>query len=200
MTDASTSVMSGFVDRAGRGQPDRLSDRGRPRDASGAHLMPFHVIVLPFKGACMADTVRLVEYFYLMAPNKPGEGASVLATLRDAGINLLAFSGFPQGRRAQLDFIPADPAAFKQAAKRAKWKTVGPKRGFLIEGSDRIGAVAELLERLAAKKINVTAVDAVSAGGKYGAILWVASKDIKKAAALVAASQSTAPAPEPAIS
>jgi len=148
----------------------------------------------------MADTVRLVEYFYVMAPNKPGEGARALATLRDAGVNLLAFSGFPQGRRAQLDFIPADPAAFKQAAKRAKWKTVGPKRGFLIEGSDRIGAVAELLERLAAKKINVTAVDAVSAGGKYGAILWVASKDIKKAAALVAASQRTAPEPEPAIS
>src|SRR5262245_31440196 len=122
----------------------------------------------------MADTVRLVEYFYLMAPNKPGEGARALATLRDAGINLLAFSGFPQGRRAQLDFIPADPAAFKQAAKRAKWKVVGPKRGFLIEGSDRIGAVAELLESLAAKKINVTAVDAVREGGKYGEILWVA--------------------------
>src|SRR5215510_11228538 len=142
------------------------------------------------------ETVRLVEYFYLTAPNKPGEGARALNVLKDAGVNLLAFSGFPQGRRAQLDFIPADPAAFKQAAKKAKWKVVGPKRGFLIEGSDRIGAVAELLDSLAAKKINVTAVDAVSVGGKYGAILWVASKDIKKTTALVAASQRTAPEPE----
>lgn len=136
----------------------------------------------------MADTVRLVEYFYITTPDKPGEGARALATLRDAGVNLLAFSGFPKGRRSQLDFIPADPAAFKQAAKRAKWKVVGPKRGFLMQGDDRVGAGAELLEKLAAAKINVTAIDAVCTDGRYGAIFWVAPKDVKKAAALLGAS------------
>jgi hypothetical protein len=136
----------------------------------------------------MADSIRLVEYFYVTAPNKPGEGARALGTLREAGVNLLAFSGFPQGRRAQMDFVPADPAAFKQAAKRAKWKVIGPKRGFLVQGDDRIGAGAELLDRLAAARINVTAIDAVCAEGRYGAILWVASKDVKKAAALLGAS------------
>jgi hypothetical protein len=137
----------------------------------------------------MADTVRLIEYFYLIAPNKPGEGARALTTLKDAGVSLLAFSGFPQGRRAQMDFIPADPAAFKQVAKKAKWKVVGPKRGFLVQGDDRVGAVANLLESLGAAKINVTAIDAVSVGdGRYGAILWVAPKDVKKAAALLGAS------------
>lgn len=137
----------------------------------------------------MADTIRLVEYFYITASDKPGEGARALNVLKEAGVNLLAFSGFPQGRRAQLDFIPADPAAFKAAAKRAKWKVVGPKRGFLAQGEDRVGAVAELLERLSAAKINVTAVDAVSAeGGRCSAILWVAPKDVKKAAALLGAS------------
>lgn len=137
----------------------------------------------------MADTSRLVEYFYITAPNKAGEGARALTTLKDAGVNLLAFSGFPQGRRAQLDFIPADPAAFKQTAKKAKWKVVGPKRGFLVRGDDRVGAVAELLDRLGTAKINVTAIDAVSVGeGRYGAILWVAPKDIKKAASLLGAS------------
>ena len=49
----------------------------------------------------MADTIRLVEYFYITLPNKAGEGARALATLKDAGVNLMAFSGFPQGRRAQ---------------------------------------------------------------------------------------------------
>jgi len=137
----------------------------------------------------MADTIRLVEYFYITASDKPGEGARALNVLKEAGVNLLAFSGFPQGRRAQLDFIPADPAAFKAAAKRAKWKVVGPKRGFLAQGEDRVGAVAELLERLSAAKINVTAVDAVSAeGGRCSAILWVAPKDVKKTAALLGAS------------
>ena len=136
----------------------------------------------------MADTIRVVEYFYVTAPNKPGEGARALGTLREAGVNLLAFSGFPQGRRAQLDFVPADAAAFKQVAKRAKWKVVGPKRAFLVHGDDRVGAIAELMERLGARKINVTAVDAVCADGRYGAILWVAPRDVKKAAALLGVS------------
>ena len=124
----------------------------------------------------MPDTIRVVEYFYMTAPNKPGEGARALNTLKEAGVNLLAFSGFPQGRRAQLDFIPADPVAFKQAAKRAKWKMVGPKRGFLLQGDDRVGAIAELLDGLGTAKINVTAIDAVSVDGRYGAIFWVAPK------------------------
>ena len=141
----------------------------------------------------MADTIRLVEYFYMTAPDKPGEGARALNTLREAGVNLVAFSAFPEGRRAQLDFMPADAAAFKQAAKQAKWKVVGPKRGFLVQGDDRVGAVADLLERLGAAKINVTAIDAVTVtDGRYGAIFWVAPKDVKKAATLLGASASTA--------
>jgi hypothetical protein len=137
----------------------------------------------------MADTIRLVEYFYITTPNKAGEGARALTTLKNAGVNLLAFSGFPHGRGAQMDFIPADPAAFKQAAKQAKWKAIGPKRGFLVQGDDRVGAAADLLARLGEAKINVTAIDAVSVGdGRYGAIFWVAPRDVKKAAALLGAS------------
>jgi hypothetical protein len=143
----------------------------------------------------MAETVRLVEYFYTIQPNKAGEGARALTTLKDAGVDLLAFSGFPKGRGAQLDFIPADPAAFRQAAKKAKWKVVGPKRGFLVQGDDRLGAGADLMDRLGRAKINVTAIDAVSAGGgRYGAIFWVASKDVKKAAALLGATPAATPA------
>ena len=144
----------------------------------------------------MADTIRLVDYFYITVPNKTGEGARALKILKDAGVNLLAFSGFPQGRRAQMDFIPADASAFRQAAKKAKWKVVGPKRGFLVQGEDRLGAIADLLERLAAAKVDVTAMDAVSiADGRYGALLWVAPKDVKKAAALLGASASAAATP-----
>ena len=136
----------------------------------------------------MADTVRLVEYFYVKVRDKAGEAARLLHALEEAGVNLLAVSGFPQGKNAQLDFIPDDAAAFKQAAKKAKWKLVGPKRGFLAQGDDRVGAIADLLERIAAAKINVTAIDAVSAGGRYGAIFWVAAKDVKKTASLLSAS------------
>ncbi|HEV8458978.1 MAG TPA: hypothetical protein VGR44_11835 [Methylomirabilota bacterium] len=136
----------------------------------------------------MADTVQLVEYFYVMAPNKPGEGARLLGALRESGINLLAFSGFPEGRGSQLDFVPADPAAFREFAKSHKWKIKGPKRAFLVGGEDRVGVVAEILRRLAEVRVNVTAIDAVCAGaGRYGAILWVAPRDVTKTARLLGA-------------
>jgi hypothetical protein len=131
----------------------------------------------------MAEEIRLVDYFYIEAPDKPGEAHRILSQFRQAGVDLLAFSGFPKGRRAQLDFIPVDTAAFKTAAKQARLKLVGPKKGFLIQGEDRMGALAEILGKLAGGAINVTATDAVTAGaGRYGVILWVKPRDVKKAA------------------
>ncbi len=135
----------------------------------------------------MAETIRQVDYFYVEVPNKVGEGARILQTLKEAGVNLLAFSGFPAGRRAQLDFIPADPDAFKGVARANRWKLVGPKRGFLVQGDDRIGAVADLLGMLAGANISVTAIDAVSVDERYGALCWVAPRDVKKAAKLLGA-------------
>ena len=131
----------------------------------------------------MADIVRKVAYFAMEVPNKPGEGARVLGALADMGVNLLAFSGFPSGRKAQLDFIPEDVTMFKNAVKATRLKTRPQKFGFLVQGDDRKGAVADLLKTMAGKKINVTAIDALSAeGSRYAAILWVAPKDMNKAA------------------
>jgi hypothetical protein len=146
----------------------------------------------------MADTIQRVQYFYSEVPDKPGEGARLLSLLRDEGVNLLAFSGFPKGRRAQIDFVPADAAALKAAAKRAKLKLVGPKMGLLIQGDDRIGAMADIVAKLAEAKINVTATQAVTAGaGRYGAILWVKPRDVKKAAQLLGASSAEPSQPQP---
>ena len=48
----------------------------------------------------------------------------------------------------------------------------GPKVGFLVEGDDRTGVMADLYAKLAAARINITASDAVIAGaGRFGAIL-----------------------------
>jgi hypothetical protein len=130
------------------------------------------------------DSVRVADYYYTMVADKPGEGARLLGLLRNARVNLLAFSGFPSQRKSQVDFVPADPVAFTTAAKAAKVKLKGPKKAFLIEGDDRPGAMGDTLGKLAAAKVNVTAVDGVCAGmGRYGAILWVKPKDLKKAAA-----------------
>jgi hypothetical protein len=127
-------------------------------------------------------TIRMVEYFYIQTPDQPGEAARVLSWLRDAGVNLLAFSAFPSGRRSQMDFIPEDPAAFRAAAKNAGWRLTGPKKVFLIAGDDRVGAMADLVARVAAAKVNITATQAVAPGsGRFGALLWVEPRNVKRA-------------------
>ena len=132
----------------------------------------------------MADSIRMVDYYYAMVPDKPGAGAQVLRILRDSRVNLLAFSAFPNRRKSQATFVPADPAVYIAAAKAAKLKLTGPKKTFLIDGDDRVGALSEVLAKLGAAKVNVTAVAAVCSGmGRFGTLLWVKPKDLKKAAA-----------------
>ncbi len=136
----------------------------------------------------MADKIKKVVYFTMNVVDRPGEAARVLQTLSEVGVNLLAFSGFPRGRRAQLDFVPEKPDLFRKAATRAKLKLLPKKTGFLVQGGDRPGAIGQVLQKLADVKVNVTAVDAVSAGGgRYGAILWVKPPDLKKAAKVLKA-------------
>jgi hypothetical protein len=131
----------------------------------------------------VADAIRLVDYFYIELSDRPGEGARALSVLQEAGVNLIAVHAFPAGRRAQVDFVPSDPAAFKAAAKMAKWKITGPKKAFVIEGQDRTGALVGHFARLGEAKINVTATSAIAAGaGRFGAILWVPPRDVKRAA------------------
>jgi len=87
-----------------------------------------------------------------------------------------------------VDFVPSDAAVFEAAAKGAKIKLSKPKTAFLLDGDDRVGALAGVLSRLASAKINVTAVTGVCAGmGRYGAILWVKQRDVTKAAAALGA-------------
>ena len=145
----------------------------------------------------MPDTIRVVDYYYTTTPDKAGEGARLLGVLRDARINLLALSAFPSKRKTQVDFIPSDAASFLAAAKAAKIKLSRAKKVFLVQGDDRVGAIQEILAKLASAKINVTAIQGVSAGGgRFGAIVWVDQKNVKKATTALGATTS-APATAP---
>jgi hypothetical protein len=140
------------------------------------------------KEAFMSTSVRKVDYFYVTLSDTPGQGATILSELAAAGVNLLAFSGFPSGRRAQLDLVPADPARLKAAARKLKLKLSAKKSGFIVDGDDRLGAMAGILDALATARINVTAMDAVATGdGRFGAIFWVKPQAVAKTAKLLGA-------------
>jgi hypothetical protein len=138
----------------------------------------------------MTDVVRLVEYYYTLVADRPGAGATVLSALKAEGVNLLCYTGFPTGtRRAQLDLVPDDKRTFLAAAQKAGIKLVGPKFAFLIQGDDRAGAVAEILAKLAEARINVTAMNAVASGQRrFGAILWVKPRMVRRAAKVLGVS------------
>lgn len=134
----------------------------------------------------MQTTARKVGYFKTTVPDKPGQGFRVLAALRDQGVNLLAFHAFPASRgKSQLDFVPADERVFHDAAARIKLKIGKRKAALLVEGEDRPGAIAEVLQKLAGASTNVVAIDAVRAGAGFGALIWVKPKDFDKAAAAI---------------
>jgi hypothetical protein len=132
----------------------------------------------------MADTVRSVEYYYATIPDAPGEGRRILSALRDNRVNLLAFLGFPLGGgQSQIDLVPEDAQALRGAAEQAGVTLSEAKRAFLIQGDDRVGAVADTMAKLAEANVNVTAAAATGAGsGRFGMILWVAADDYERAA------------------
>ncbi len=132
----------------------------------------------------MADTVRRVEYYYVTVPDTPAEGQRILSALKDSGVNLLAFLGFPLGDgQSQIDLVPEDPASLREAAERAGVTLSEAKRAFLVQGDDRLGAVADTTAKLAQATINLTAAAATGAGaGRYGMIVWVAAADYERAA------------------
>ena len=137
----------------------------------------------------MADRILKTEYYKLETPNRPGEGARVLKVLRDAKVSLVAFTGFPRGRKTQMDFIPRNAAAFRKAMKQAGLPVSGKKTVFLIQGGDRVGAIHRVMDALGKAGINATAIDAVTDGkGHYGALLWVKAGDVRKAGKVLGAS------------
>ncbi len=132
----------------------------------------------------MADRVRKVNYCYVKVPHRAGQGVALLGALRDANVSLLAFSGFPfKAGISQLDLVAAKLGPVRRVAKKLGLRVSKPKKAFLIQGKDRLGAVHKHMRKLKDQKINITAAHAVCAGnGRYGMILWVKQGQYARAA------------------
>ncbi len=130
------------------------------------------------------DEVFRVEYFVTVADDKPGEGAMLGHKLAQEGVNLLALSAFPLSPgKTQVDLVPENPEQLGKVSRKLGLSLEGPKTCFVIQGTDRAGAMGEVLGRLGIAKINARATIGACAGGKrYGGILWVAPQDVEAAA------------------
>ena len=132
----------------------------------------------------MKDQVFRIEYFAFTADDKPGEGAKLGDRLKQEGVNLLGISVFPTGPgKVQVDLIPENADQLTKAAKKIGINLAPPKIAFLIQGTDRPGAMAEVLGRLGNATINARSALGVGGGGnRYGGLIFVAQSDVEAAA------------------
>lgn len=132
----------------------------------------------------MAHTIRRVEYFYATVRDEPGEAYKLLTRLAELGFNLLAFTAVPVGlMQTQLTIFPENPRKLAAEAGKAKLQLDGPHPALLVQGDDRLGAVAEIHERVYEAGVNVYTASGVTDGrGGFGYVLYVRTDDFERAA------------------
>jgi hypothetical protein len=132
----------------------------------------------------MTLTIKRINYFHTTVEDKHGKGYWLLEHFRQKGVNLEAFVAFPLGGgKSQLDFVVDDIENLRKAANEAGIMLTGPKRAFMVQGDDEVGAIVDLHRKLTAAEINIHAGSGLSGGaGTFCYLFWVKSDDYEKAA------------------
>jgi hypothetical protein len=128
-------------------------------------------------------TATTINYFSVVVPNKAGEAGKVLGALKEAGVNLTGFWGYPiKGKKAVLDVAPEDAKTFQKVVKKLGLEASSKKQAIFAAGDDAAGALLEVTSKITAAGINIHAAQAISSGsGQYGAFIQVDEADFKKA-------------------
>jgi hypothetical protein len=132
----------------------------------------------------MKATVRIVDYFYTLVKDRPGEACRLLAQLASEDVNLLAFSAIPIGHEhTQLVIYPENIERLIRAAEKGGYDLNGPQRAILIQGDDHLGALVGFCQKLSGADINIAASTGVTDGrGGYGYVIHLRADDVEDAA------------------
>jgi hypothetical protein len=128
--------------------------------------------------------IRRVDYFYTTVEDRPGAAYRILSLLLGKQVNLLAFSAIPIGPdHTQLVLYPEDVDEFTAAADDLGLTLASTEQALLIQGDDRLGALADIHARLYDAGVNVYSSNGVTDGrGGYGYVLHVKQADFERAA------------------
>jgi hypothetical protein len=132
----------------------------------------------------MTLSVRDMEYFYTRVEDRPGRAYELLATLASEDISLLAFSAVPFGpNHVELTLFPEHAENLSRLAAKLGWTLTGPQHAILIQGDDRLGALADIHKKLLNAGVSIYASSGVTDGsGRYGYLIYVKEGDHTAAA------------------
>jgi hypothetical protein len=127
------------------------------------------------------------KQFTISVQNQPGAVAEIARTLGSAKVNILALLGTAQGMAGTVQLVVEDARRAKKAldaAKLAYQETPAEE----YELPNKPGALAQYLEKLEAKGVNLNSICATAAkGGKKAVVVYTIATAEKAATATATA-------------
>jgi hypothetical protein len=123
------------------------------------------------------------KQFTVVVGNQPGALAQIAKTLGNSKVNILALLGTAQGTNATVELVVEDPRRAKKALDGAGL-TYQETTAEEYELQNKPGALAQCLEKLAARGVNLNSICATaSKGGKKAVLVYTVEAAAKAKAA-----------------
>jgi hypothetical protein len=123
------------------------------------------------------------KQFTVSVENRPGAVAEIAKTLGNAKVNILALLATAQGTSGTVELVVEDPRRAKKALDEAGL-TYQETMAEEYELQNKPGALAQCLDKLAAKGVNLNSICATAAkGGKKAVLVYTVKAEAKAKAA-----------------
>jgi hypothetical protein len=120
-----------------------------------------------------------IKQFTITVENRPGAVAEIAKALGKAKVNVLSLLGTAQRTSGAIHLLTADARRARKALDEAKiqyQETVAEE----YELPNKAGALAQCLENLAAKGVNLSSIHAtVSKGGRKAVMVYMVEAEVK---------------------
>lgn len=120
-----------------------------------------------------------IKQFTITVENRPGAAAEIARTLGNAKVNILSLAGTVQGASGTIELVAEDAKRAKKALDEAKISyQETTAEGY--ELPNKAGALAQYLEKLAARGVNLKSIHATaSKGGRKAVVVCTAEAEAK---------------------
>ena len=119
------------------------------------------------------------KVFTMTVQNQPGAVAAIAKALGSAKVNILALLGTAQGATGSISLVAEDAKRAKKALDEAKLACVETSAE-QFELANKPGALAQHLEKLATKGVNLSSIHATAVkGGKKAVVVYTVEAPAK---------------------